>query len=78
MSNVVQFPLANRLVEQIEALNKEFAVISVGSSVKVLREVLDPESGAIDIALLSVKDFDTMTLNRFNGWLLVAPRPASG
>jgi hypothetical protein len=67
MNNVVKLPLANRLDEQIEGLNKEFAVISVGSSVKILQEVHDPETGATEIALLSVRDFDTMTLNRFNG-----------
>ena len=64
MTPAIELPLANRLVQLIEEMNKEFAVVSVGSSIRILRESVNPETGAIEISLLSPADFGTVTRNR--------------
>ena len=50
--------------EQINRLNRQYAVVVAGSKVVIMRESLDPLTGNPDIALMQVKDFKTLLENQ--------------
>lgn len=60
-------PLANRLDEATETLNKSFAVVLIGSSLRILREKVDPVTGKTKVVFLSPHDFRTLTKNQVTG-----------
>ncbi len=64
MSNTADLPVANQLDAIIEEFNAEFALVSVGSSIRILWEKRDPSNGLFGFELLSVNDFKTLTKNR--------------
>lgn len=54
----------NVYADEIEALNREYAVVITGSSVNIMRETWDPTFNRPDIALLKAGDFKTLLANR--------------
>src|ERR1035437_7101816 len=60
-------PLANRLDEATETLNTSFAVVFIGSSLRILWEKVDPLTGKRTVLFLSPQDFRTLTKNQAAG-----------
>jgi hypothetical protein len=64
-TNVAQLPVANQLHNLLGELNGEFAVVPIGGTVCILREITNPSNGKRQVTFLKVTDFKTLTMNRF-------------
>jgi Family of unknown function (DUF5906) len=68
MNNVIPLqPIANQMRDAISELNKEFAVVALGSSIRVVWERSNPTTGQQKRDFLSRADFGMLLMNRFSG-----------